>query len=76
MHTAGCRREARRLRSPQSTPPNPTHPVLPGSVLFLEIKHWKGDKRRFSTLAWSYAPLDRLVDFGQHAARVGACCAR
>lgn len=38
----------------------------------MEIKHWKSDKRRFSTLAWSYAPLDRLVDVGQLSARVRA----
>ncbi|PRW32634.1 epidermal growth factor receptor substrate 15-like 1 [Chlorella sorokiniana] len=42
----------------------------PGAVLFVEVKHWKSDKKRFSTLAWSYCPLDRLVDFGAQAARV------
>lgn len=46
-------------------------PLPPGSTLFIEIKHWKSDKRRFSTLAWAAAPLDRLVDAGQHSARVG-----
>lgn len=54
---------------PAPAPPAPFRPA-PGSTLFLEIKHWKSDKRRFSTLAWSAVPLDRLVDTGQHAARV------
>ncbi|PSC68707.1 Molybdopterin synthase catalytic subunit [Micractinium conductrix] len=44
--------------------------IPPGSVLFLEIKHWKADKKRFSTLAWSYAPLEKLIDFGPSTARV------
>lgn len=48
----------------------PLPPPPPGSVLFVEVKHWKSDKKRFSTLAWSYCPLDRLVDFGAQAARV------
>jgi hypothetical protein len=44
-------------------------------VLFLEIKHWKSDKKRFSTLAWTAAPLEKLVDFGPTAARVGGAAA-
>lgn len=43
-------------------------------MLFLEIKHWKSDKKRFSTLAWAAAPLEKLVDFGPTAARVRGCC--
>ena len=60
--------------APACPPPRPPRP--PGSALFLEVKHWKGDKKRFSTLAWSVCPLDRLVDFGAQAARVRArgCC--
>lgn len=50
---------------------NTVHPPA-GSTLFLEVKHWKSDKRRFSTLAWSAVPLDRLVDFSPQAARVSA----
>ena len=45
-------------------------------MLILEIKHWKADKRRFSTLAWAYAPLDKLVDFGPLAARVSTSVGR
>ncbi|KAL4421457.1 hypothetical protein ABPG75_010748 [Micractinium tetrahymenae] len=48
----------------------PLRSMPPGAILFLEIKHWKADKRRFSTLAWAYAPLDKVVDFGPSAARV------
>ncbi len=48
----------------------PLQLIPPGSVLFLEIKHWKSDKHKMSTLAWSYAPLDWLVDFGPQASRV------
>ena len=50
--------------------------VPPGAVLFVEIKHWKSDKRRFSTLAWAAAALDTLVDAGPVAARVGGSVKR
>ena len=42
-----------------------------GSVLYIEIKHWKSDKKRFSTLAWSSVPVDTLVDFS--AGKVSTC---
>lgn len=66
---APCKLQARLLPHRPSHPPSASHPTA-GALLFFEIKHWKGDKRAFSTLAWSAAPLDRLVDFGQHSARV------
>lgn len=65
-----CPASCLHIYRPPLTPVHPPPTSAPGSVLFLEVKHWKSDKKRFSTLAWSYCPLDRLVDFGAQAARV------
>jgi hypothetical protein len=43
-------------------------------MLFVELKHYKDDKRRFSTLAWAAVPLDKLVDVGPSTARVSGLC--
>lgn len=65
----GCRMAGGALHVLRCAPAHPCPPA--GSTLFLEIKHWKAEKRRFSTLAWAYAPLDKLVDSGPSAVRVG-----
>ncbi|KDD72050.1 hypothetical protein H632_c3948p0 [Helicosporidium sp. ATCC 50920] len=44
--------------------------VPPGSVLYFELRHWKHAQKRFSTAAWTYVPMDALVDFGAVACRV------
>lgn len=44
--------------------------IPPGSSLFVEIKHWKSEKRQFSTLAWAHVPLEMLVDAGPSSSRV------
>eukprot|EP00887_Chlorella_sp_A99_P005720 scaffold1.g5720.t1 len=48
----------------------PLQALPPGSVLYVEIKHWKSAEKKFSTLAWGYAPLEALVDAGPVASRV------
>jgi hypothetical protein len=38
--------------------------VPPGSMLVLEVKHWKPKSRKFSVLAWSFVEFDTLFDAG------------
>lgn len=42
----------------------------PGCRLFLELKQWKADKKRMSTVAWSYVNVDMMVDSGPVCSRV------
>lgn len=41
-----------------------------GSKIFFEIKQWKGQKRRFSTVAWSYISSEMLLDSGPICCRI------
>ncbi len=36
----------------------------PGAALLLELRHWKGGQRRFSTAAWTTVTVEMLVDSG------------
>ena len=36
-----------------------------GSVLFVEVKHWKSKEKKFSLRGWAYAPIDQLIDWSK-----------
>ena len=42
----------------------------PGCVLFFEIKHWKQEKQRFSTIAWAFVDSELMIDAGPVCSRV------
>uniref|UniRef100_A0A1D2AA70 Uncharacterized protein n=1 Tax=Auxenochlorella protothecoides TaxID=3075 RepID=A0A1D2AA70_AUXPR len=48
----------------------PLSQLPPGSSIFFELRHWKGKEHRFSTLAWTAVPLERVLDAGPAATRV------
>ena len=35
-----------------------------GSALFFEVRHYKAQEKRFSTLGWSYLPVEVLLEAG------------
>lgn len=48
----------------------PLRQFPPGSVLFLEIKQWKAEKQRFSTVAWAFVDTELMIDAGPVCSRV------
>jgi hypothetical protein len=42
----------------------PLAALPPGAALLLELRHWKGGQRRFSTAAWTTVAVEMLVDSG------------
>ncbi len=42
----------------------------PGCLLFLEVKQWKSDKKRFSTVAWAFVDAEMMIDSGPVCSRV------
>jgi hypothetical protein len=48
----------------------PLRSLPPGCLLFLEVRQWKPEKRRFSTVAWSFVDAEMMIDAGAVAVRV------
>jgi Cytoskeletal adhesion len=48
----------------------PLRSLPPGCLLFLEVKQWKSDKRRFSTVAWAFVDAEMMIDSGPVCSRV------
>ena len=42
----------------------------PGCLLFLELKQWKAEKKRFSTVCWTFVDVEMMVDSGAVCSRV------
>ena len=40
----------------------PLRQLPPTGAIFLELRHWKSREGKFSTLAWTAVPLERLTD--------------
>ena len=38
-------------------------PLLAGSVLFFELKHWKPREKKFSLRGWALVAVSSLVDY-------------
>ena len=43
-----------------------------GSALFFEVRHYKAQEKKFSTLGWSFLPVEVLVDPSSSPAGFGA----
>jgi len=48
----------------------PLRSLPPGCLLFLEVKQWKSDKKRFSTVAWAFVDAEMMIDSGPVCSRV------
>ncbi|KAG7672210.1 hypothetical protein NADE_000116 [Nannochloris sp. 'desiccata'] len=48
----------------------PLRSLPPGCLLFLEVKQWKSDKKRFSTVAWAFVNAEMMIDSGPVCSRV------
>ena len=35
---------------------------IAGSVLYVELKHWKAGEKKWSTLGWTFAPAEAFLD--------------
>ena len=46
--------------------------VCAGSALFFEVRHYKAQEKKFSTLGWSFLPVEVLVDPSSSPAGFGA----
>ena len=46
--------------------------VCAGSALFFEVRHYKAQEKRFSTLGWSFVPVEVLVDHSSSPSGFGA----
>lgn len=75
---ASSRSPPRPLAPPPQYPSHAPHvfrpckcpPLCPGACLYFELRHWKGREARFSTLAWTAVPLERVLDAGPRSCRV------
>ena len=43
-----------------------------GSALFFDVRHYKAQEKRFSTLGWSFVPVEVLVDHSSSPSGFGA----
>jgi hypothetical protein len=48
----------------------PLRSLPPGCLIFLEVKQWKSDKKRFSTVAWAFVDAEMMIDSGPVCSRV------
>jgi len=48
----------------------PLRSLPPGCLLFMEMKQWKFDKKRFSTVAWAFVDAEMMIDSGPVCSRV------